>query len=108
MRRAHIADHATLDIECGGHRDEREGVGGAVTDLTIVRAGRERKWRQVDGGDQLAVREHGVALRLLARQAIEVYERDRPFSLRPQHAHTGIECGQGDGHVRGMRGDAGR
>ncbi len=52
--------------------------------------------------------EHGVPLRLLARQAIEVHQRDRPLSLRPQHARHSPNGYQRDGHVRGMRGDAGR
>ena len=101
-----LITRATGDIERRGHRDEREGVGRAVAHLAVVRVGRERKRRQVDGGEQLAVFQHRVTLWLVARQAVEVHERDRPFPLRPQHAHTGIECGQRDRHVRGMRGDA--
>src|SRR5260370_10072446 len=52
--------------------------------------------------------EHGVPLRLLARQAIDVDQRDRPLSLRPEHARHSTSGYERDGHVRGMRGDAGR
>src|SRR6266576_5535413 len=48
---------------------------------------------------------HGVTLWLVTRQAIKVHQRDRTFSLRPQHAHNSIKGYHRDGHVRGMRGD---
>src|SRR6266702_5441769 len=46
---------------------------------------------------------HGVTLWLVTRQAIKVHQRDRPFPLRPQHAHHSIKRYHRDGHVRGMR-----
>ena len=62
---AHVAYDATGDIECRCNRDERKGVRGSVTHLTVTRARRECKRRQVDGRDQLTVFEHGVALRFV-------------------------------------------
>src|SRR5947209_15612501 len=37
---------------------------------------------------------------------MEADERDRPLAIRTEHTYNGVEGGQGDGHVRGMRRDA--
>ena len=63
---ARVAYDTIRDIDRRGNRDERESVRSPVADLAVARARRERKRRQVDGRDQLAVFEHVVALRLLA------------------------------------------
>jgi hypothetical protein len=49
-------------VQRGGDRDERERVRGAVAHLAVPRAARQRQRWQVDGGDQVAVREDGVLL----------------------------------------------
>jgi hypothetical protein len=53
---------AGVQLQRRGHRDEREGVRGAVADLEVVRVPREARPRQLDRDDQLAVLERRVAL----------------------------------------------
>jgi hypothetical protein len=91
----------------GGHRDQREGIGGAVAHLAVdVRAA--HRARQRHGGDQLAALQVGLDVRRVAGQAVEVGDRDHArAAVGPHGFHRGVEHAHGHGHVARVRGDAG-
>ena len=80
-RDAGRGDGAVVDDEFGGHRGQREGVGGAVADLAVGGAGAVGWGRDFDGGDERAVGQVGVAVGLVAGQAVEVGERHAVFAV---------------------------
>jgi hypothetical protein len=105
-REARGLHRVAVEFQGRRHRDQREGVGQAVAQLQVGVVLREAALRQVHRDDDLAGGEVGVDLRLVARQPVEVRERDRPVALRPAHLHGGLQGGQRDAHVGGMGGDA--
>ena len=90
MRR--VADDAVAHVERRGHRDQRERVARAVAHLQVVRVLGEAVGRQVDADDQLAGRQRGVALRRVARQAVEV-GRTRSCARRAGRARARWRAG---------------
>jgi hypothetical protein len=90
----------------GGHRDEREGVRGAVADLQVIGVLREGGLRQLYGHDEFAVLEVGVLLRRVARQAVELADGDRALTpARAPDPHDGIERVERVRHVARIGGD---
>ena len=61
---------------------------------------RERRGRQVDGGDHFAVHQDGVELRLVAGQPVKIRDRHDAVALWSAEHDAGIERGKGNVHVR--------
>ena len=76
------ADHAVLDLERRGDRDERELVGGAIAHLEIARARGISAVRHLDRDDQLAGLQRVLEVGRVARQPIEVLDREAPLAVR--------------------------
>ena len=78
-----VADRAVLDVERGGDRHDGERERRAVAHLAVRRVGGEpgRERLELDRGDELAALEDGVALRVVAGQAVQARDRDRPLAL---------------------------
>ena len=99
-------DRAPVRRDDDGDGDQREFVGSPVAHLAVELPPR-RRGRQDHARDHLARLEHGLDVRRLARQPVEVADRDaagrsvgaEQLDLRVQHRHR-------DGHVGGMDGDA--
>ena len=56
--------------------------------------------------DQVAGREHGLALRCVARQQVEIGERNCPLAFRSTYVNDRFERSQGHIHVGWIRRDA--
>src|SRR5699024_6413095 len=61
------AGAAGVELEHGGDRDQREGVGGTVADLAVGRALRGHRGGQLHGRDQVPVLEDRVEVRIVTR-----------------------------------------
>ncbi len=105
-RHPDVGDDPVLDRDRRGDGDEREGVARPVAHLAVGRVLRHRQRRELDGGDQLAGLQRRVALGMVAREPMELEERQAPDAGRTLHVDDGIERGQRDAHVGGMDGDA--
>lgn len=88
------------------HRDQREGIGGAVAHLVVdVRA--THRLGQRHRRDQLTRLQHGLYVRRLTWQPVEVGDRNAPHrAVRPYRFHRRIERAHRHGHVARMGGDA--
>ncbi|EAU69311.1 hypothetical protein STIAU_8041 [Stigmatella aurantiaca DW4/3-1] len=107
QRQAHLPDDAAFHLQDGGHRGEREGIGGPVPHLDVERALRGGQRGHVHREHQLAVLQHRLPLGRGARQQVEVGEGHGALPLGALDAHGGAQGGQGHAHVRGVGGDAG-
>ena len=101
-----MADLAVFHADICRHGHQRKGIGGPVTHLAIAlpAAG---GCGQRDGGDQLAILQHIVLVRPVARQAMKV--ADRHGTARPVLAFDldrGIQRAHRHRHVAGIGGDA--
>ena len=62
-------------------RTERERIGQAIADFEIGVVRGEALWRQLDRGDDLVLFQIAVKLRRVARQAMEVGERNAALAV---------------------------
>ena len=90
------------------HGDERKGRRHAVAHRAVGRARGEIQWRQVDSRDLFAMHEHGVPFGLVAGEAVEVCQRNRPLSRGSEGADQRVERNQRHGQIGRMRGDTRR
>ena len=105
-RQPRFLDRAAFEFQRGRDRDQREGIGQPVADFQVgVVAGKTRR-RQFDRGDDFVRLQVGVDLRRVARQAVEIAERNHALAGGTGDAHLGIERGERHAHVGRMRGDA--
>ena len=81
-RRAWVTTPSSIS-ERRGRRSERELIGGAVAHLQVAGPAPARKQRDLDRGDQLAVRENVLEVGSIARDDVELGQRDAPFAVRP-------------------------
>jgi hypothetical protein len=80
-----------LEFVNGGEMGvDKNGVGQRPQMLDGLEFRRMR--REVHGRDEFPMFQHGVALRLVARQAVKVDERDHPLAIGPHHADGGVEA----------------
>lgn len=100
------AEPPAVSLDDGRDRDEREGIGGAVTDLAIDLA--PARWRrQCHGGDHFAGLERRLDMGRVARQPIEFVDRQRALAaVGGDRFDASVERRHRDGHVGGMNGGA--
>ncbi len=102
-------DHAVLDLEACGDRDDRERVGGALAKFQVARMRRERASlaRQSHRDDQITRFEHAVALGRIAGQTVKGLERNLAASAAAFDLDNRVERDQRHAEIGWMRGDAG-
>src|SRR5262250_1441135 len=88
QRQARFFDGPALELERGGDRHERKRIGEPVADFEIRVIGGKALRRKLDRGDDLVVREVGVALRHVAGEPMEIGKRDRALARRPGHVRS--------------------
>src|SRR5207237_9766719 len=94
------------DLERCSHRDESEGIAGAVPHLAIQGGKMRRRCRQINGSNEFAWLKIGVHLWSVGRKAVELREGDRPFSGWPADVDGGVEGSKSHAHVGWMGRDA--
>lgn len=104
----HVADAAVfVQIQRGRYRDQRERIRKALADLEVGAVRNEAlRIGQIDMHDQFVRRQGAIQFRAIARQAVELRERNVALSPGALHMHHGIQRSQGHAHIRWMRGDA--
>ena len=107
-REPHVLDHAVLDLERGGDRDQREGVARPVAHLAVGGMRRERQRRQLDRGDQLARLEHRLDVRVGRRAGGADRSAARALAAGAAEVDDRVERRERHAHVRRVGGDAGR
>lgn len=94
-----------IHVERDGGRGQREGIALAVANLGVDRTAGPRASGNDIGGDQLARREVGLYVRCLARQPVQIGERQGPRAFRAEHLDDGIERDQRLREVARIAGD---
>ena len=97
---------AVVELQCGGNRDQREGIGKAVANFEIGVIGGKtlagKRW-----GDYLVAPEIGVDLRRISRKPMKFRERYHALAGLPCRVHRRVKRRERDAKVRGMRYNAG-
>ena len=107
QRQAGLLDRVAFKFERRCHRDQCERIGQAVADLQVRVVRVEALRRKLDGRDDLAGLQIGVALRRVAGQPMEIRKCDDPGAVRTGDMHFRLERRERDAHIGWMRCDAG-
>jgi len=102
---ARVVDGAAAHVQRDRRRSERERVRRPVTDLDVRRARGERQRRDVHRGDQIARREDGFPIGMVAGCQVELREGNRPLAVGAVDPDDRVEGGERHAHVRRVCGD---
>ena len=102
-----VLHDAVAHVERGGHGDEGERERRALAHLAVRRAPGDLQRRQLDGGHELPRTQLGVALRLVAGEAVQPRHGDRAGAVAALDVDARAQRGERDRHVRRVRRDAG-
>jgi len=69
-------------------------IRATVTHFHVGGAGVGAEQRDLDRGDQVAMRENVLQVGSIARDTVELGQRDAPFAVCPKDVHEGIERDQ--------------
>ena len=105
-RQAGFSDPIALKFQCRGNRHQRERIGKAITDFQVSVVGPESLCWKLHRRDELVRLEVRVALGRVQRESMEVRKRNRAFARGPYHLDFGVQGGERNAHVGGMRRDA--
>jgi hypothetical protein len=105
-RDARLRYPAFRDLQAHRDRDQRKGKGVPVPQLQVAVMRPKRGRRQDDSRDDLVLAELSIALRLVARQPVEIRDGNAALPATTRDLHHRLERGQRHAHVGGVRRDA--
>ena len=106
-RETGFLDGAAIEFKPNRDRHQRKRIRQPVANLDVCVVCRKSLRRQLDRDDQFVGIEIGVALRRVAREPVEIRERDLSFAARTGDMDLCLEHGQRHAHVGRMHRDAG-